>query len=60
MERGNNVLIDKNWVRGLKTTICAINENQIILNAVYTFSWHYNDKDNLAKNFPDWTCMYMT
>jgi len=53
VEGGNDVLIDKNQVRGLRMTICVVNEDQTILNADYTFSWHYNNKGALVGSFPD-------
>ena len=53
MEGGNDVLIDKNQTRGLRTTIYTVNEDWTILNTAYTFSRHYNNKGALAKSFLD-------
>jgi len=53
MEGGNNILIDKNRVKGLRTTIYTVNEDWTILNVDYTFSWHYNNKGALVGSFLD-------
>ena len=56
---GNDVLMNKGQARGLRTTICAVNKDQAILNAAHTFSQHYNNKGALVKSFPDWTYIHM-